>query len=646
MMQRSATSAPTALRARMIGAGLSPLWWVAAAVFLAAMVSSPGFFNTDELIYYHAARAVAATGTFEVRNGYEVFGAEGLRLWFLVAGPNGLAPQYPSGYALAGAPLVALLGPRGLILLNAGAAVATVFLCRALARRLYGDDALATRAALILALATFLADYALAIWPHALAMAFVTAAMLFAAGAVLDRPTRAVRSAVLAGLMIGAGMLVRVDTVLIVPPLALWVVLCARRPVLLLAAAALGLLPGLAAGALLNWIKFGEATPISYGAGGGGNVDPASYLGLAAVGVLALLAALALRWVWQRPRWYAPAAAVALLLLAGGLFSPQIRQPLAALADGAVALLIDITAIDVERARATVRADGTLSFWGLTKKALGQSLPWIGALAFLLAAGWRRQDRAAHLLCLLVLVLWPLPFLLREWHGGLGSNMRYFLAMLPALAILAAYVWRALAARAAASGRSADALLGAALGLAGLLLVVRLHPGGLNAAQQVAASWLLGAVAVASAAAAVPGRAAVLRARLARVAIAAGFCVAFIFGVGLDPLVSQHVRDRIDRLNAAFSDLPPRSLVYGKPLEAFSFQLDRPDGLLAGEVWGQETVDAALIDAALAQGYRAFVYTPARLDRILAADPTLSVLGARSADPGGTLFEVGRPPPP
>ena len=82
--------------------------------------------------------------------------------------------------------------------------------------------------------------------------------------------------------------------------------------------------------------------------------------------------------------------------------------------------------------------DGTRSFWGLSKKALGQSLPWLGLLALLLRPQlW--QGRSRSFTCALIFTaLFMLPFLIRSWHGGMSSNMRYFLPALPVLSILAA----------------------------------------------------------------------------------------------------------------------------------------------------------------------------------------------------------------
>ena len=88
----------------------------------------------------------------------------------MVNGPNGVAPQYPPGTAVLGAPLYGAFGIRGMILPNAVAAAATLWLVFALARRLTGDATLALGAVGLLAFDTYFLEYAYGIWPHAIAM--------------------------------------------------------------------------------------------------------------------------------------------------------------------------------------------------------------------------------------------------------------------------------------------------------------------------------------------------------------------------------------------------------------------------------------------------------------------------------------------
>lgn len=133
-------------------AGIALAWLV-----LASLVSSMPF-TIDEAIYVLGAEAMTDRLSVTVQNGYERFGSDTLDLRFLVPGPAGLTPQYPSGFFVLTAPLFALLDGGGMIVVNTLSAVATLFLCHALARRLFGDARLALHAVLILALATFLPE--------------------------------------------------------------------------------------------------------------------------------------------------------------------------------------------------------------------------------------------------------------------------------------------------------------------------------------------------------------------------------------------------------------------------------------------------------------------------------------------------------
>src|SRR6056297_2775806 len=99
------------------------LLFVCAVPLFGAVHLSDGLFTIDELIYLISADALARDGALTVDNGFSQFGSEDLNLWFLVEGPNGLAPQYPPGVAILGLPFYLLFETRGLIVMNALAAV-------------------------------------------------------------------------------------------------------------------------------------------------------------------------------------------------------------------------------------------------------------------------------------------------------------------------------------------------------------------------------------------------------------------------------------------------------------------------------------------------------------------------------------------
>ena len=132
-----------------------------------ALDASTGFFTIDEFIVYSGAQTMLDHGSFLVRNGAEGLDSYQLRLLILVEGENGLAPQYPPGPAILGAPMMAIFGLRGLLLLNAIASFASVLVLYFMARRHFGGRHIALLACSLLLFGTFFIEYAFAVWPHA-----------------------------------------------------------------------------------------------------------------------------------------------------------------------------------------------------------------------------------------------------------------------------------------------------------------------------------------------------------------------------------------------------------------------------------------------------------------------------------------------
>jgi hypothetical protein len=435
---------------------------LAAGIVAGAFLVSDGLYTIDELIYLMSAEAMRARGSLIVENGWDLIRSPDLQLWFLVDGPNGLAPQYPPGLAAIGAPFAGLFGARGLILVNALAAAATLFLVRALARRLFRDEGAALGAALLFGLGSFWLEYAWGVWPHALGVALATAALLCVLRGLDAGDGGGPGWAAAAGALIGAGMLVRADAVLLLPAAAAAAILWSARPWASLAAGAAGLAPFAVAMAAANARKFGTLNPLSYGAdGGGGGASAATYLPLLAAGAAGLALLIALRRLDARASrrllWAAGAAAalVAALLPAAGRLALDY-------AEGVRALILDMAAVQDPRLPPEARQGGTLAFWGIYKQALGQSLPWVGLAALLPFCAPGPEGRRAAAFVALAVGIWTAPFLFLSWHGGLGSNMRYFLPVLPLLAAAAAMGWAGLARRSPGSGARPEAIGGVA----------------------------------------------------------------------------------------------------------------------------------------------------------------------------------------
>ncbi|MEO1578813.1 MAG: hypothetical protein AAFS05_09105 [Pseudomonadota bacterium] len=611
----------------------SAVFALLAVLLLAGAVLAPlGYISIDEFVYDLGARALAQEGRLATDNGYETFGSRDLVFLNMVAGPNGIVPQYPIGSALFGAPFYAALGLRGMFVLNALAALLMLFVTRALARAFYGDDAVAMGAVLILALGTYFADYAWAVWPHMPGALAVTLGMLLIWRATFADAPGDLRYGLLAGLVIGIGFLFRTDTMLIVPAFGALVLLYARRPFHIGFAGLAGLIPALVVAAIANELKFGTWNPVSYGTTGGstnlGKHLPALVLLIVGVAAIGGMRAVAWRASW---RWPAVVVGIAVLVAVWALV-PQAQAFLNRYGFGAWNLVGDMRLSPDNRAGITPREDGTVSFWGLPKKGLGQSLPWLGLVLLVYLRPWGAR-RAAQLFTLATLAIWTLPFFLLAWHGGLSGNMRYFLPILPVLAILGALGLADLARAAPDLGRSL--LIGAAIGITAVFAWMSLGRGGLFGAHQILTIYaLIGVSAVIVGAALVPAAA-----RAGQFAAGAGLGMALVLGPLQDVSNSWSYRANTSNAGAVLAGIDAPTVIYGPP-SFIGFQIDRPQGLIAQTMAGRPP-DTDFITEALGQGYAVYMLEPWMEDAI-AADPRLAQNGpAIGVESGFKLYPVG-----
>ncbi|MFC2966793.1 hypothetical protein [Acidimangrovimonas pyrenivorans] len=621
--------------------GTALLLVLSTCILAAVPLVSGGLFNIDEVIYLLGAKTLAASGHLGIANGYPSYGSEALKLWLLSAGADGLVPQYPVGTALAGAPLYAAFGSHGLIVLNAAAMAGTLFVTRGLARTLYGDEGSALLAPLLLVFGSFALEYAFGIWPHGVSTFCVAAALLLALRS-LDAEGRAgIARAMGSGLLVGLGFLFRLDTVLVLPLIAACVVLLARRPVATLAAGVAGMLPGLAVAAWANMVKFGTPNPLSYGQPQGGGTSSSSYVGLgvalAMAGLLLVALRLFRRSLLRRRVALAVLAAVALVLVLALLLAPGVRQALERLAQGFYVLVLDIRPIHDSRPGVVHAADGTVGFWGLYKKALGQSLPWLGLLPALFARRWGLDAWRGHAILLGGALLWMLPFLPTEWHGGLGSNMRYFLPILPLLAVLVARIWTGVLEPGglAARERWLWPLIGAAL----VVAWSRVLPSGLGGAEQILPGYALAGMAFLAALTCLPRSLglATLALGLARRGALVTVGMALALGPLLDLGAAQSRRIAIAREATQMLNLPAPALVIAPP-EIMAPLIGRPGYLAAVPDRLSDEVDAGLVNRALDDGYKVFVANWL-VPGLLASDRSVRVAAA-GAGAGGTSRPV------
>ncbi len=579
----------------------------ALAIVAGGFVVSDGLFTIDEMIYFIAASAFAQSGGYAIANGFEQFGSNDLQMWFLVNGPNGLVPQYPPGTAILGAPLTAALGPRGLVLMNAIAAAGTLALTYRLAWRMHKDHIVAAGAAALLLVGSFFLEYAYGIWPHMLHTLFVLAAVSFAYEASDPDAKKPFLAALCAGILIGYAMLMRSDGILILPGIGVLVLLYAARPILVMAGGLLGLLPAVGFMALANLQKFGSLNPLSYGTtGGGGGSDPLTHF--VALGPIALFFGLILAVRSGRLRQVTRAQGLAAFigLIAIGFLIPQSRGLLQSYLTGFETLVLDMSTSIDKRPGVIDGPGGTKSFWGAPKKALAQSLPWLAIFALLIVRPWPQNGRA-HALVLFSVSFWTLPFILLAWHGGFSNNMRYFLPLIPLLAISGAALWRDAVRGIEAPFRLLT--LGLISGYALIQVWIMSGSTGVLGAHQILPQFaivIVFLVALVVGSNAWPGETA-KRSLHGVMAVSVGMAMAY--GPLHDLPSSQKTRETIKRASASVSKIEGPALFYGGSVEfvsAFAY----PDRIVGIASRTTGALDADLIENALDEGYRVYMSRP------------------------------------
>lgn len=556
------------------------LVWVALAAFWAPAA----VYIVDGFVYHAQIDAAARYGSFFIRNGYETYQSPALVGWLMRVSGDQITGQYPGLWGFIAAPAYLAGGIRGVMIFNALCAAGVLWCVRRMALGLTGDRRLAGRTALIFGVAGFFAEYAIGFWPHAGAMLLVTGAM----AAVTPRADA--RGALVAGLLIGLGVNIRVDAVLIGAPIAAWLLAAAERPYRSLAGLCLGVAPGLVAATAVNWVKFGAASPFSYGAEGGATTL-GHYAGVAPVAALAAAAALSLglapmRRLLRRPWvWTAAAMAAAAAIAA----TPQLRSA----AWGWWIIFVDFQANGIVHPDLGRGEDGVLRLIGIIKKALFQSLPYAPAALVPAALAFRRHGRAVGF-ALATMFIATAPFALSAWYGGLSNNMRYLLPATPGLALLTAL------ALDEARRRASGALVPAAVAAAVLIAAIAPGQGGrdlLTRAQIDAPNLILAVVAVAALAMlALPGATGRLAAQGFRGAVWAGLVCAFALGWGVDLQLSHATRSSNLKMAELTADLPQDALLIVHSARRSAMRMNRPPALTAQMPPYAKTVPPALAE--------------------------------------------------
>lgn len=420
----------------------------------------PGPLSIDEVHYLWMVRGLLEGHGLGLPNGYEAFPSLELTLGFSYTTGGRITSQYPYGFPFLSLPFYAVFGFLGLFVANALAFVGVLLLTWKIGLRLLGDATAALLGCAILAVGSFAWEYSMAGWPHMVALLPALGAFWFLldgldAPALPDAPARrdapgrpdpqgapgtargrGLRSAALAGLLVGVATTMRLDAVFLLAALGLPFLVARPTRWRSLGGLALGFLPAAVFLGVTNWLRWGNAWPLSYGR----PTELERYAPLVAVGAIVLGAIWvvsrprAWRWVRRRP-WTLAGALAGLALLALAL--PPTRRLALRAGEGFYALLVDL------RGQAAGREDYVRREWALIyrsglKKAFLQSCPWL-PLALLPFLGRRPSPERARALALLALVpvVFVSVFAFFRWHGGMALNLRYFLPALPFLALLA-----------------------------------------------------------------------------------------------------------------------------------------------------------------------------------------------------------------
>jgi 4-amino-4-deoxy-L-arabinose transferase-like glycosyltransferase len=599
--------------------GIIILSAISAALVLLAAIASDGIYNIDELGYILSAEALRDTGGFVVANGREEFASLDLKIELHVDGPQGMVSQYPVGTAWAAQPLMGVFGLHSLIVLNLLAGIGTLLTSYALAMRLFASRRVAILSVLLLTLCSFWAEYVVGHWPHSVSIFLVTLACLMFQIA-LERNHRAWHPAVWSGAVVGLGMFFRLEGILLLPGIAALTILYAKRPVQVLLGGMIGMAPLLGLMSLTNNARFGTLSPVSYG-GGGGGTDLTNYIipGLVILAGLAGLVGLRLLSGSRR-------VPLVLLLGAGAFVAAAVmiaplQSAVLRVITGIHAILIDATILQDDRAGGLERmADGTVLFWGLPKKALAQSLPWLGCLAALAGLARAEQQRSS-LFVLMIFAGWSVPFIIGSWHGGFGANMRYFLPMVPLLCALAAWVIVALTQRL----HSGDMrMVRAAVVAAALATVLWLtfEPAAADRLHQIVSLYLfIGIALTAFLAGFLPQRAPTL---LAVYAISLGLVLSSGLAV-YDYTKAQLHRQYAETYTKRVADIDGKALFYGSA-RWFHPAFAKPDQIVAMRDERRARLDFDLIEQACRNGYTVYFdqyivpFTEDLVDRLIDFD--------------------------
>jgi hypothetical protein len=396
-----------------------------------------------------------------------------------------------------------------------------------------------------------------------------------------------------------------------------------------------GVLPSLALASWFNYLKFRSLNPFSYGQPGG-NTDLSAYGPLFAalcVGFGALI-------LWRRVDWRMDrrlASASLVIIGCALLLIPATHAWLLRFWNGFLVLIVDVRNVEDHRIGIRPGPGHTMLFWNLFKKSLGQSMPWIGISAMLLTSGVQKDDRRLIATLLIFIATMTMPFILLSWHGGGGSNMRYFLPVLPPLCILCAKVIVDLWQSVTNAAVFATAGLWIAIGIC--TAWATFHPSLYAGVQQILSTYVLLATALAAIAAGAAWRFQREGRRVAIVLLGSGIIISMTSALS-DYRFTTMRRSESHSIGAALASLPAKSLVITFP-EWVAARIPGNGSILATRDAETMRADPQLIFDALDAGYRVFMNS-FEFEATRDVPPGVEAVPSIYEYPGGRMIELQR----
>lgn len=429
---------------------------LAAHILISIFTIVPGYLSIDEATYHMMTKNFSESGGFEIWNGYREYPSTELESIFIFARNGRLVSQYPYLYPILCTPFYRIWGYHGMFFINVIAFIGIVFLCYAIAQKLFNDRNMALNACLIFVLATFSWEYSQAAWPHATSSLFIMAAFYIFICSFHGKTTRiALLLAMACGFITGLAVGIRMDSIFVLPCFIIaFLFLEPRRPGLALSVC-LGALPGLLILSATNYAKFGVFSPFSYGRSiesSMGLLEIMRYLPFAGL----ITVAVAVLWVVTRypalnaslRRYKRPVIFMTILLIVIISLIPRVRKTVEKPLNGAYQLIVDfrVRDLDIKEGGLSRSQGGGMVYIGGLKKSLLQSCPYLVMLLIPFFKIVRHDKESVPLIILFLIPLFFISFYSyhNAWHGGMCLNLRYFVPILPFTSILSAYAWREL----------------------------------------------------------------------------------------------------------------------------------------------------------------------------------------------------------